>query len=120
MNFNQHKTETQDSELDEGPAQRELFIRIALIFAVAGLGYITRTAYLRYMGEELTLDLIYGYLFVKHQAISMPIIVVAMVGALLADHIRAKRNQAPPLRLFWKVIAVFSIVFAGYISIHGI
>jgi len=109
-----------DSESEEGLIRSVLRSRITWIFVVFGLGHLMREVYLRYTGEPLSKDVIYGYLFVEHHAISMPVIVVAMVTALLVDHIRARRNPALKLRLFWKVVALFAIALGGYISINGI
>ena len=50
----------------------------------------------------------------------MPLIVVALVTALLVNHIRAKRNPEFKLGLLSKAVALCAIALASYISIHGI
>ena len=109
-----------DSDPEEWLIRSVLRSRMTWLFLVFGLGYLVREAYLRYTGEPFSMDALYGYLFVEHRAISMPLIVVAMVTALLVDHLRARRNPGPRLRLFWKIVALFAIALAGYISMHGI
>lgn len=109
-----------DSEAEEGTIRSILRGSMAWLFMVSGLGFLMREAYLRYTGEPFSLDALYWYLFVEHRAISMPTIVVAMVTALLVDHIRAKLNPGRKLRFFWKIVALFAIALAGYISINGI
>lgn len=108
------------SETEEGPIRSVLRSSMAWLLMIFCLGFLVREVYLRYTGVRFSLDPLYWYLFVEHRAISMPIIVVALATALLADHIRTKRNPGSTLGLFSKVVALCAIALAGYISINGI
>ncbi|WP_431095311.1 hypothetical protein [Polaromonas aquatica] len=109
-----------DSEPEEGRIRSVLRSSMTWLFLVLGVGFMTCEIYLRYTANTFALEPLYWYLFVEHQAISMPTIVLAMIAALLAGSMRAKRNPESKLRLLWKVAALFAIAFAGYIAIHGI
>lgn len=109
-----------DDEPEDTPVRGVLRSSMAWLFMVLGLGFLMREVYLRYTGERSSLDPLYWYLFVEHRAISMPVIVVALVTALLVDHIRAKRDPGTKLGFFSKIVALFAIALAGYISINGI
>jgi hypothetical protein len=102
-----------DSEPEEGLMRSVLRSGMMWFFIVFCLGFMTREIYLRYTGNTFALEPLYWYLFVEHQAISMPTIVVVMIAALLVDSIRAKRNPEPKLRLFWKVVGLLPSHFRG-------
>jgi len=110
----------QDSKPVEDSFGSVLRSGLTWLFLVSTLGFMAREIYLRYTEGRSSLDAVYWYLFVEHRAISMPVIVVAMITALLVDHIRGKRNPGRKLSILSKVVALFAIVLAGYISVHGI
>jgi len=110
----------QDSEPVEGRFRSVLRSGLTWLFLVSSLGFMAWEIYLRYTEGRSSLEPVYWYLFVEHRAISMPIIAAAMVAALLVNHIREKRNPGRKLSILSKVVALFAIVLAGYISIHGI
>lgn len=90
------------------------------VFMALGLAYGAWEFYQPPPEGKFALEPLYGYLFVEHHAISMPIIVVAIACALLFDQMRAKRTPERRLRLFWKVVAFFAMALAGYFAINGI
>jgi hypothetical protein len=105
---------------DSGPIRSVLRSGMTWLLMIFFLGFLMREAYLRYTGERSSLEPLYWYLFVEHRAISMPVIVVALVTALLVEHIRANRNPGPRLGFFSKIVALCALALAGYISINGI
>ncbi|MFS2036310.1 hypothetical protein ACEN8I_19970 [Polaromonas sp. CT11-55] len=110
----------QDSKPVEDSFGSVLRSGLTWFFLVSSLGLMAWEIYLRYTEGSSSLYPVYGYFFVEHRAISMPVIVVAMITALLVDHIRGKRDPGRKLTLLSKVVALFAIALAGYISIQGI
>lgn len=88
---------------------------------IVGAGFLVLLGwdiYLRFTSDARALDPVFDYLFVKHQAIFLPITIAGLIVALFVDRVRSNRDPKLGMTMFWKVVSVLVLALAMYVGIR--